>query len=110
MKPLEALLDEVGHAVRKADYAALANLAPDLEMSLAQAEAAGGDTLPRQRLELLKQKADINALLLDAARRGMLAARRRLDEVRRAARGLQTYDMRGQRSEIVTSTTTAGRF
>ena len=48
--------------------------------------------------------------LLDAARRGTRAARRRIDEVRRAAQGLQTYDNRGKRADFLTVAQHAGRF
>lgn len=110
MKPLETLLDEVGLAVRKADFAALGALAPHLEAALAKVEAVRIGPAQLPDLARLKAKSAQNAALLDAARRGMQAARRRVSDAQGAARGLQTYDIRGRRSEIVTSVTTAGRF
>lgn len=106
MKTLETLLDEVRSAVRIADFAQLAELAPQLETALANLAA----TAPRQMLERLKMKAESNATLLDAALRGTRAARRRVDEVRRAAQGLQTYDNRGKRADFATTSHHAGRF
>jgi len=106
MKTLETLLDEVKSAVRIADFARLAQLAPQLETALANLAA----TAPRQALERLKRKAESNAALLDAARRGTRAARRRVEEVRRAAQGLQTYDNRGKRADFTTVSHPAGRF
>lgn len=110
MKSLETLLEEVGSAVRQADFARLGMLAPDLEAALEQLEKPGGGQIARGILERLKAKANQNAALLDAARRGMRAARRRVEDGRRAAQGLQTYDVHGKRAEFVTSHVTAGRF
>lgn len=106
MKTLETLLDEVKSAVRIADFAQLAQLAPQLETALADLAT----TAPRPVLERIKHKAENNAALLDAARRGTRAARRRIDEVRRAAQGLQTYDNRGKRADFLTVAQHAGRF
>lgn len=106
MKTLEILLDEVRSAVRIADFAQLAQLAPQLETALANLAT----TAPSQVLERLKMKAETNAALLDAARRGTRAARRRVDEVRRAAQGLQTYDNRGKRADFTATSYPAGRF
>ena len=58
----------------------------------------------------LQRKAEENAQLLDAARRGLRAARRRLEETRRVGAGLQTYDGKGRRADIVPGGPTAGRF
>jgi hypothetical protein len=106
MTALESLLDDMRARVRAADFAGLASLAPQLEAALA-------DLDPRRdagALRRLKVKADQNADLLDAARRGLRAARRRLEETRRAAQGLQTYDVKGRRADIVTNAPIAGRF
>lgn len=106
MNTLESLLDDVKTAVRLADFAQLAQLGPQLEVALDHL----ADTVPRQVLQRLKFKAEENAALLEAARRGTRAARRRVDEVRRAAQGLQTYDNRGKRADFATTPSPAGRF
>ena len=107
MRTLEATLEAVNTAVRRADFDQLGLLAPELDAALAHLEA---DRSAGPRLAQIVKIAEHNAMLLEAARRGLRAARRRVDETRRAASGLQTYDMRGQRAEIVTGSKTAGRF
>lgn len=106
MTLLESLLDDVRMRVRQADFTGLAELAPRLEAALS------GLAIPRDTglLHRLKAKAEENANLLDASRRGLRAARRRLDESRRAALGLQTYDVKGRRADIAPLGPTAGRF
>jgi len=106
MKTLETLLEQVKSAVRTADFAQLAQLAPQLETALADLPT----TAPIAVLERIKRQAESNAALLDAARRGTRAARRRIDEVRRASQGLQTYDNRGKMADFSTVTHHAGRF
>ena len=106
MARLESLLDEVGARVRVADFAGLADLAPQLETALAEI----GTPQDQKALLRLKAKADANAGLLDAARSGVRAARRRVEEVRRAAQGLQTYDAKGRRADIIPVGPTTGRF
>ncbi|MCF8510044.1 MAG: hypothetical protein K9G43_01235 [Rhodobacteraceae bacterium] len=109
MQPLEALLDDVRTAVRAANFSTLAQLAPQLEAALADLSEVSAKNDPAT-IGRIKAKAEQNAPLLDAARRGISAARRRLEEVRRASKGLQTYDMRGHRAEIAPIGPTAGRF
>ena len=106
MTPLEALLDEVKSMVRAADFSGLADVAPRLEAAL----AGLGKLSDAGLLKRLKAKADENASLLDASQRGLRAARRRIDESRRAAFGLQTYDVKGRRADIGPVAPTAGRF
>ncbi len=106
MAPLESLLDELRDRVRTADFSGLASLAPRLETALSEI----GNPRDAGLLQRLKSKADENAALLDAARRGLRAARRRLDETRRTAQGLQTYDVKGRRADISPVGPTAGRF
>lgn len=110
MKTLENVLDEVGNAARLANISQLGNLARRLEEALLNIEHLGPKALSPAHLQRLKTKAEQNALLLDAALRGTRAARRRIEDVRQAAKGLQTYDNRGQRAEISIGITTAGRF
>lgn len=106
MTALESLLDDMRARVRAADFAALAALAPQLEAALAELDRPRDDGVLRR----LKMKADQNADLLDAARRGLRAARRRIEEARRTAQSLQIYDVRGRRADIAPVGATAGRF
>lgn len=107
MKSLEGMLQAVNSAVKRADFECLARLAPALDAALADIET--NHTPPPQLARILRA-AEHNALLLEAARRGLRAARRRIEDTRRASSGLQTYDVRGQRADIVTGSKTAGRF
>lgn len=106
MDELERLMEDLGARVRAADFPALSLLVPRIEAALA------GIRGPRDAgsLQRLKAKADENATLLDAARRGVRSARSRLEEARRAAQNLQTYDIKGRRADIPPAGSTAGRF
>lgn len=106
MTPLEILLDDMAERVRQADFQALARLTPQLEAAMAALPAGAAPAL----MGRLHRKAEENAQLLDAARRGLRAARRRLEETRRVGEGLQTYDGKGRRADIVPGGATAGRF
>ena len=106
MTPLDTLLEDMALQVRRADFSALARLTPQLETAL----AGLGGTVDAAVMVRLRRKAEENAQLLDAARRGLRAARRRLEETRRVGAGLQTYDGKGRRSEIISDGPTAGRF
>lgn len=106
MDRIADLLETTRKAIARADFAAAAALVPALEQALA-ALPARPDTA---RLAKLKAMAERNALCLDAARKGLRAARRRMEEVRRAARGVQTYDNGGRLSDIPLGGVTAGRF
>jgi hypothetical protein len=106
MTPLDTLLEDMALQVRRADFSALARLTPQLETAL----AGLGGAIDPATLGRLRRKAEENAQLLDASRRGLRAARRRLEETRRVGAGLQTYDGKGRRSEIIPVGPTAGRF
>lgn len=106
MTPLEILLDDMAERVRQADFQALARLTPQLEAAMVALPAGAAPAL----MGRLQRKAEENAQLLDAARRGLRAARRRLEETRRVGAGLQTYDGKGRRADIVPGGPTAGRF
>ena len=90
---LEDLIDRVAEALLRGDIAQLARLAPEVEAS------AGSGPHDRATAERLRRKADRNARLLQAAGRGISAARARLTEL---ARGpvLTTYDARGRRETV----------
>lgn len=106
MAALDALLDEVAAKIRAGDFAAMAPLAAEMDSALAQLSSA----VPAPALERLRRKAEVNARLLDAARRGIKAARRRIDDAKQVSQRLQTYDISGKRSDIAVGTTTTGRF
>lgn len=106
MVALDRLLDEVAAKVRFGDFSGLAGIVPKLEAALAELSGMP----PSVTLERLRTKAETNARLLEAARRGVKAARRRIEDARQVTQGLQTYDMSGKRSDIAVGTTTSGRF
>jgi hypothetical protein len=92
MGKLESLLDLVAAALIAGDFEELNRLTPQLE-------AQSLNTSDRDRAEALQAKAQRNARLLDAATRGVKAARLRITEVARGAT-LTTYDARGQKAQI----------
>lgn len=94
MENLETLLDLAAAALIKGDFDALTNLTPQIEaQKLVKTD--------RRTAEALQAKALRNARLLDAATRGVKAARLRISEVTRGPT-LTTYDARGQKAQIST--------
>ncbi|MFA5539649.1 MAG: hypothetical protein WDA23_10640 [Gemmobacter sp.] len=91
--PPDAILDAMHRAVRAGDLAALAPLCDALETAL---DESPGRAMP----DGLRARAERNLACLDAAARGLRAARRRVEEVTAAARGLDTYDAGGRRRPI----------
>lgn len=93
---LAGLLDAMHAALRRGDLAALAALTPALETRLA------ADGVPRDAvlLSALRRKLERNRACLEAAGRGLRAARRRLAEIAGAAGGLLTYGAQGQITRI----------
>ncbi len=91
---LETLLDQTRDAVLAGDFAALADLAPQVE-----AEAGDLPRLDAAAARRLQQKAARNAQLLQAATRGIRAAQDRLEEICNGPT-LTTYDARGKRAAI----------
>jgi hypothetical protein len=95
MANLEALLDAAAEALLAGNLAALSQLTPQIE--------SVSITLPdRATAERLHAKAQRNARLLQAASRGVKAARLRVAEITRGPT-LTTYDARGQKALIATS-------
>ncbi|KAF0137955.1 MAG: hypothetical protein FD152_72 [Xanthobacteraceae bacterium] len=92
MRQLEQLLDDAAEALLSGDLAALALLAPQIESINLQ-------STDRHTAERLRTKAERNARLLDAAKRGMKAARLRVAEIVRGP-ALTTYNARGQKALI----------
>lgn len=105
MHPIERLLDELRLALLVGDYPQAAALAPRIDVALT-ALRAGEDAAVLRRISA---RAEGNARLITAARRGMAAARRRLDDIARAGR-LRTYGVDGRPAEIGPHGTIAGRF
>ena len=94
---LAALLEQEFTALRQADFADLDEIATDKEALLGALAAAPAPTAAA--LDALIVQANRNAACLQAASRGIRAARRRLAELRRAAEGLSTYDRNGRRND-----------
>lgn len=93
---LAALLDRVHAALMRGDIAEVSALTD----AVAAAVPGPGDPLPRAAAERLARLAARNAACLEAAGRGLRAARRRLQEVRTAAQGLRTYDGSGRPRQL----------
>jgi hypothetical protein len=94
MLPLEALLDQAAKALLAGDFAVLSDLAPRIE--------SASPPHDRSLLVRLQAKAERNARLLDAALRGVKAARLRAAEIARGPT-LTTYDARGRKAQIAPS-------
>jgi hypothetical protein len=92
MTRLETLLDEGAAALLAGDLAALARLAPEIE-------AASVDPFDRAGAERLHAKAQRNARLLQAASRGVRAARQRVTEILHGPT-LTTYDAHGRKASF----------
>lgn len=91
MTLLDDLLDQTAAALLAGDLSALAALAPRIE-----ATDLPGD---RASAERVLAKAQRNARLLDAAMRGVKAARLRMTEITHGST-LTTYDARGQKAQF----------
>lgn len=93
--PIERMLDDMRRRVMAGDLASL----PALEADLAQA-VQGLRPATVEDAQKIRAKAMRNLACLEAAARGVRAARRRLDEIRQAASGtIVVYDDRGRRAE-----------
>jgi hypothetical protein len=96
-------LDRLHHALRRGDLAALATLAEDIDGLC----TAAGPVSPDDAA-LLRRAAERNAAALDAAARGVRAARQRLRDIRAARSGLRTYDRDG-RGQTLAAASEPGR-
>jgi hypothetical protein len=95
MASLEDLLDAAAEALLTGNLATLSRLTPQIEsISVSPQDQATA--------ERLHAKAQRNARLLQAATRGVKAARLRVAEITRGPT-LTTYDARGQKSQLATS-------
>jgi hypothetical protein len=88
---LQSLLDRIDDAVTRADLADLAELATDMDAAIRDFDPAADP----KTSHALSESAGRVANRLDAARRGVQSARRRMQEIR-AACELRTYDRAGQ--------------
>lgn len=94
---LEAQLDAAHAALRAGQLDAL-DILNDKTGALILRLAPTSDKAALMRL---KAKAARNAACLQAAARGLRAARRRIEEVQTARQGLGTYDSKGKRAGLV---------
>lgn len=104
MTPLEDLLDQTRDALLAGDLAALAGLDDQL--------SAAATALPKLEMAAarrLQRKAERNARLLQAAGRGLRAARDRMEEIS-AGPGLATYDALGRKAALSGPARALGRF
>lgn len=101
MTRLEELLDLAAEALLAGDMARLAALTPEMEQAL----PPPCDQITAARLQA---KARRNARLLEAAGRGVRAARHRMAEITRGPT-LTTYDSRGQKAAIAPVATIPAR-
>lgn len=92
MERLEALLDEVAEALTTGNFAALTQLAPQID----SISIPGGDA---RFAESVLAKAQRNARLIEAASRGIRAARLRMSEITRGPE-LNTYNALGQKAPV----------
>jgi len=104
MNHLEDLLDQARDALVAGDLAALSGL--DAQLTAAVETLAPLEAAAAQRLE---RKAMRNARLLQAAGRGVRAARDRFAEIT-AAPDLATYDSQGRKAALASPTREIGRY
>lgn len=96
LERLEGLIAQTAQAIRTGNLAAMGTLAQQTEASLKDL----GEAPDIVRLGALRDAAQRNAVALEAARRGVRAARRRLAEITSAHNGVQTYDHVGKAQNI----------
>lgn len=90
---IDSLMDAVQTALMTANFESLQSLTPELDAALAEL----GPSTGRKALTHLQAKAKRNAASALAAGKGVRAAIQRLEEVRKNAEGLVTYDESGKR-------------
>ena len=93
---LEKVVGETARAIRVGDLAAMGGLA---ERTAAALSELGTETDSVQ-IAALRVSAERNAVALEAAGRGVRAARRRLAEITSARGGMKTYDGAGNTQKI----------
>lgn len=93
---LEKLVCDTAEALRRGELAAIGPLAEQTNAALKDLDGE----MDGARLESLRDMAKKNALALEAAGRGVRAARRRLAEIVAARSGVQTYDNAGRTQRV----------
>jgi len=93
---MEQLLDQVHAAIVAGDLLLVRAMAGEIDSLLADLPRLADQGLA----DRLRAKAERNAACLQAAARGVRAARRRIAEIRAAQDGLATYDGKGKRQEL----------
>ncbi|MDZ4093358.1 MAG: hypothetical protein U1D35_00430 [Paracoccaceae bacterium] len=93
---LEQALDRVHRAALAGELDNFGKMAAEIEALLAQISGLDDLALARR----LHEKAERNAVCLQAASRGVRAARRRVAEIAAARTGLVTYDGKGRRAHM----------
>jgi hypothetical protein len=96
MDRLEQILTETAAAIRLGNLTVMGKLATETELALAEI----GPETDAARFTALRDQAGRNAMALQAAAKGVRAARRRLTEVMSARAGVQTYDQEGNTRQI----------
>jgi len=94
------ILDEERRRIRAAEFAGLGRIAALKADLVTRLEVAAGP-LHAGRLAGIAVASRDNLRLLEAALRGLRAARTRIEAIRGAARGLSLYDDRGRALSIV---------
>jgi len=92
---LEEVLDLERHAIRHArlgDVAEIVRRKEELVAAIGPAQAA--------EVQRLRPRFEENQRLLGAALRGLRAAQRRLEMIRNAGKGIESYDSRGRARKI----------
>ena len=104
MTPLDDLLDQARAALLSGDIAALSGLDDQIAAAADRLPALGIDAARR-----LQRKAERNARLLQAAGRGLRAARDRMAEIA-SGPSLATYDAQGRKAALAGPALSIGRF
>ena len=95
---LHALLDLEGDQLRRADFSELAAQGAEKDRLMGQLDQIGASD--SAALDGLRDHARRNAALMMAALRGVRAARRRFDMLRRVQTTLNIYDSRGRKLDV----------
>lgn len=103
---LSRALTELRARLLRGDLGDIGQLSARIESALA---AIGSRRVPGPDLDAIRQLAARNLPVLDAAAKGMRAARLRLFEVQQAKSGLGTYGRDGRRNLITPGTGPAHR-
>ena len=93
---LEKAMADTAVAIRSGNLSIMGALADRTDTALAEL----GTETDTVRIRALRELARQNATALEAAGRGVRAARRRLAEVTSARSGVQTYDIAGNTQKI----------